>query len=65
MEKPGIEFAIHKIGQTNSINVVLLCKIAIWSLLVLESPVLDVHNVHGGIFLSQVSSEDCHKHQLG
>lgn len=26
VEKLGIEFAIHKIGQTNSINVVLLCN---------------------------------------
>ena len=43
----------------------MLSSFAIWSLLVLESPVLHVHNVYSGKFFSQVSFEDCHKHQLG
>ena len=54
LEKLGIEFAIHKIGQTNSIDVVLLCNSdSLGFGIHFQNPVLHVLSIYGGnVFLT-------------
>ena len=54
MEKLGIEFAIHKVGQTNSIDVVLLCnKDSLGFGIHFQNPVLHFHSIYGcNVFLT-------------
>ena len=48
-EKLGIEFAIHKVGRTDSIHVVLLCYTDFLGFGIhFRNPVLHVHNIYGG-----------------
>ena len=54
LEKLGIEFAIHKVGQTNSIDVVLLCNMdSLGFGIHFQNLVLHVHSIYGGnVFLT-------------
>jgi len=44
VDKLGTEFAIHKVGRTNSINVVLLCNMESFGFRIhFQNPILHVH----------------------